>query len=192
LVIADVHADIRVPGLEHRVAQVAGLEVELLPEPGAAVRNVVLSIFAEVRAVGVDHRGGVVVHARGLLFVQRNHDHHLMGLGQRLHQLRGRPIRNALRGVIPPRRLLGAEIRACEDFLHAEDLHTGGARAFDQLDVLRRIRLADDLERFICAAGVRGLDQSDFDVAWHWILGQGKRSGNVSETPRLRPQCGAS
>src|SRR4029453_15564571 len=59
-VVADVHADGRVARLEDGVAQVAGLEVELLPERGQAMRDVVLPVFADVAAVGVEDGGGVV------------------------------------------------------------------------------------------------------------------------------------
>ena len=62
-VVADVDADLRVARLEDRIAEVAGLEVVLLPEAGRDLRDVVLPVLAEVGAVGVDDRGGVVVHA---------------------------------------------------------------------------------------------------------------------------------
>src|SRR5689334_11988918 len=39
------YADIGVPGLEHGVAEVAGAEVELLPESRRAVRDVVLAVL---------------------------------------------------------------------------------------------------------------------------------------------------
>src|SRR5262249_19734239 len=44
-IIADIDADPGIPGLEHRVAEVAGPEVELLPEP-FDLRDVRLAIFA--------------------------------------------------------------------------------------------------------------------------------------------------
>src|SRR5438046_1217686 len=59
-VVADVDADLGVRRLENGVAEVAGAEVELLPETGSDVRDVVLAVLAEVLAVGVDHGGGVV------------------------------------------------------------------------------------------------------------------------------------
>src|SRR6266849_10242694 len=60
-VVADVHADAGVASLEYGVAGVSGREVKLFPKAGVTVRNVVLAIFAEVAAVGVDHGGGVEV-----------------------------------------------------------------------------------------------------------------------------------
>src|SRR5690242_21087315 len=64
-VIADVYANLRVPRLEHRIAEVARPKVELLPESRRAVRDVILPVFAEIRTVGVDDRRGVVIHASG-------------------------------------------------------------------------------------------------------------------------------
>src|SRR5690349_11006954 len=81
-VVADVRADRRVAGLEHRVAEVARLEEVLLPEP-AGLRDVGLAVLAEVRAVGIDDRGGVVVDAGLLALVDRDDHHHLVLRGER-------------------------------------------------------------------------------------------------------------
>src|SRR4030095_16470356 len=51
-VVTDVDADRRVPRLEDRVSEVARLEKILLPEAGR-VRDVVLAVLAEIRAVVV-------------------------------------------------------------------------------------------------------------------------------------------
>ena len=51
-VVADVDADLGEAEVEDRVAEVAGPEVELLPEAGRDVRDVGLAVLAEVRAVG--------------------------------------------------------------------------------------------------------------------------------------------
>ena len=83
-VVADVDADLGEGGLEHRVAEVAGPEVELLPEARLAVGDVGLAVLAEVLAVGVDHGRGVVVDAGLLLLVDGHHDHHLVLLRQLL------------------------------------------------------------------------------------------------------------
>ena len=60
--VADVDPVPAGGGVEHRVAEVAGPEVELLPETGD-LRDVVLAVLAEVTAVGVDDGRGVVVDA---------------------------------------------------------------------------------------------------------------------------------
>src|SRR3954451_13249726 len=86
--VADVHADLADRSVEHRVAEVAGPEVELLPE-ALDLRDVVLAVLAEVGAVRVDHRGRVVVDARLLLLVHRHDQHHVVLVGQLAHQLRG-------------------------------------------------------------------------------------------------------
>jgi hypothetical protein len=78
------------------------------------VRDVVLAVFAQIFAVGVDDRGGVEVEAGHLLFVDRDHDHHAVFGGDLLHQLRGGSVGNALGQVVPADVLLGAEIRTVE------------------------------------------------------------------------------
>ena len=70
-VVADVHADLAGRGVEDGVAEVARAKIELLPEAGPDVRDVVLAVFAEVRAVGIDDGGGVVVDAGDFFFVDR-------------------------------------------------------------------------------------------------------------------------
>src|SRR5439155_1522100 len=95
-VVADVHADLPHGGVEDRVAEVAGAEVELLPE-AVDVRDVRLAVLAEVLAVGVDDRGGVVVDAGLILFIHRDDQHHPVLPGQLLHELRRRTLGNLFR-----------------------------------------------------------------------------------------------
>src|ERR1043166_2254511 len=166
-VITDVHAYISILCFTNWIAEVAGLEVEFLPEAGRRMRDMVLAVLAEVGAVGVDDGGGVVVDAGRLLFVQRHDDDHAVLLGQLLHELRRRSVGNLLRRFVPPRRLLGAEVRSGEDLLHAEELDAFLPGLLDQLDVLRDVGLADRVELLVGGAGVRGLNQSGFDDARH-------------------------
>jgi len=168
-VVADVDADLGVGGVEHRIAQVAGPEVELLEKPRQAVRNVMLAILAQIAAVGIDYRSGVVVDAGGLFLVDRHHDHHPVPARQLLHQLDGGAVGNALGGLVPARILLGAKIRAGEDFLHAQNLHALGGGLFDQRQGLVDVGFADDGDRFIRRTGHRGLDQSALDDSRHGV-----------------------
>ena len=62
-VVADVDADLGEAEIEDGIAEVAGPEIELLPEARRDVRDVGLAILAEVGAVVVDDGGGVVVDA---------------------------------------------------------------------------------------------------------------------------------
>ncbi|HEY0871357.1 MAG TPA: hypothetical protein VGD55_13230 [Acidothermaceae bacterium] len=55
-VVTDVDADLPDRGVEDRKAEIAGPEVELLPE-AVDVREVVLAVLAEVFAVGVEDLG---------------------------------------------------------------------------------------------------------------------------------------
>ena len=122
-VVADVDADLADRGLEHRVAEVAGPEVELLPE-ALDVRDVGLAVLAQVRPVGVDDRGGVVVDARGLLvlLVHRGDDDHAGLLGEVLHPLRGRTVGDELGVAVVLGVLDLAEIRSVEQLLEQDEL----------------------------------------------------------------------
>src|SRR5439155_6896343 len=119
-VITDIDADRGVARLEDGIAEIAGLEEKLLPEAGR-MRDVVFPVLAEVTAVGVDHRRGVVVDTRHLALVDRHDHHHLVLLGELLHAL-DRRTWNRLGDVAPLGVLTGTEVWAVEDFLQAEDL----------------------------------------------------------------------
>src|SRR5205814_8525845 len=71
-VITDVNADARIRRIKRWKAQIAGLEIKFFPEAWVDVRNVMFSIFAEILPIGVNHRGGVVVDAGDLFFVDGN------------------------------------------------------------------------------------------------------------------------
>src|SRR6516165_8668019 len=140
-VIADDQADPAHRGLPYRVAEVARLEVELLPEAGPDVRDVGLAVLAEDRAVALDHAGGVVVDAGLLLLVPRDDQHDAVLAGHLAHPADGRPVLG-LRRVVPLRVLLGAEVRAVEDLLEAHYLRALARCVRDHLDVLvDRLRL---------------------------------------------------
>ena len=110
-VVADVHADLADRGVEDRVPAVAGTEVELLPE-ALRLRDVLLAELAEVRAVGVDHGGGVVVHPGLLVLVHRQHHHHAELLGDAAEPLRRRAVGDQLGVAVVLGVLHLAEVRA--------------------------------------------------------------------------------
>src|SRR3954452_20802363 len=166
-VVADVDADLRVGRLENGVAEVAGAEVELLPETGSNVRDVILAVLAEVGAVGVDDGGGVVVNAGFFFLVQRHDDDHAVLFRVLLHQLRGRTVGDFLDRVVPARALLGAEIRAGENLLHAQHLNARGAGLVDVLERALGLRLANGVERFARVASKGRLDQTTSDDSGH-------------------------
>jgi hypothetical protein len=168
-VVADVHADARVAGLEGGVAQVARLEEELLPE-AVGVRDVVLAVLAQEGAVRVNHRRGVVVHARHLALVDGDDHGHLVLLrvdGQPLHGGAG----HLLGDVMPLRVLRGTEVGAVEDLLQAENLDTALARLLDEGQVLVEHRLPDDGDGGVRVIdGVGALDETADDLARHETL----------------------
>ena len=156
--VADVHADLAHRGVEHRVAEVARPEVELLPEP-LDLRDVVLAVLAQVAAVGVDHRRGVVVDAGLLLLVYRHDEHDAVLPGQVLHELGRRAVRDRLGIGVVVRVLDLAEVRPVEQLLQAHHLRPGRRRGLDVID-----RRAD--HRFLVARPAL-LDQSGPDNFGH-------------------------
>src|SRR5687767_12528152 len=121
-VVADVDADRADGGLEHRIAEVPRLEVELLPEARRAVGDVVLAVLPEAAPVGVEHGGGVVVDAGHVLLVDRQHQHDGVLPGQVRELPTRRPARHLLHELIPGFVLTGAEVGAVEQLLEADDL----------------------------------------------------------------------
>src|SRR3954447_7991935 len=153
-VIANVNADLSRGGIEDRISEVAWPEIELFPEPWSHVRDVVLAVLAEVLAVGVDHRGRVVVDAGDLLFINRHHHHHAVPLRDRLHGLDSGAVRNPLDHVVPARLLLGAKVRTVEQFLEAQPLYAPASGFIDQRQMLVEHPLLDvvgrPFERDVC------------------------------------------
>src|SRR5688500_5306337 len=166
-VVADVDSDIRVLRLEYGISEVAWLEVEFFPETRSDMRDVILPVFPEVRPVGVNHRGGIVVHTGGFFFIDGNDDHHVVALRHFLHQLHRRAIWNFFYRVVPPGTLLGAEVRPGEDLLHADNLHALAPRLVEQLQVLLDIRFADFLQRLVGRARVGRLNQAGLHYTRH-------------------------
>src|SRR5215469_2691360 len=119
--VADVDADPADRGVEHRVAEVAGAEVVLLPEP-LHLRNVVLAVLAEEGAVGVDDRGGVVQDAFLFLLIDGHDQDHVVLAGHVAHEPHGRAVRDRLGPGVPLGLLYLAEVGAVEEFLQAGDL----------------------------------------------------------------------
>src|SRR5579859_5173785 len=122
-VVTDVDADARVARRENRIARVAGREVELFPKAGVAVRDVVLAVFSEVAAVGVDDGGGIVIKPGHFDFVNGHDQDHLMLFGELLHARDGGATGDALGQFVPARLLLRAEIWTIKELLQTEDLH---------------------------------------------------------------------
>ena len=145
-VVADVDADPADGGVEHRPAEVARAEVVLLPE-ALDLRDVVLAVLAEVGAVGVDDRRGVVVEAGLLDLVDRHHEHHAGLRGQRLHALHGGAVGHRLGPAVVLGVLHLAEVGAVEHLLEAHDLGAlgGGVAGVLLVGVDHRLLVAGPL-----------------------------------------------
>src|SRR5258706_1574774 len=167
-VVANVNAYARVSRLKHWVTGVARREIKFLPKARMAVRDVVLAIFSQVAAVGVDHRRGVVVDAGHFHFIDRHDKHHLVLFRQLLHARDGRPVWHALSQFIPARLLLGAEVRTVEEFLEAEDLDLLLGGVGDQALVLGDHFFLDVTERhFLRGPFAVNLNQTATHIASH-------------------------
>src|SRR2546425_6667338 len=149
-VVADVDADLADGGLEDGVPEVAWPEVELLPE-AVHVRDVGLAVLAEVAAVRVDDRGGVVVDAGLVLLVHRHDEHHAVLARELLHELRGGTVRDLLRVAVVLAVLHLAEVRPVEELLKAHHLRPLLGRVGDVGGVL--------LDHGVLVARPRALDE---------------------------------
>src|SRR3954470_10689007 len=157
-VVADVDTDLPDLGVEDRPAEVAGSEVELLPE-SRYLGDVVLAVLAEVRAVRVEHGGGVVEDAGLLLLVHRQDEDDALFLGQRLESLDDGAVRNLL-GVLVERLVLDlAEVRPVEQLLEAQDLSTLRGRVPGRLLVY--------LDHRLLVARPRGLEEGGTNHSAH-------------------------
>jgi hypothetical protein len=63
--------------------------------------------------------------------------------------------------------LLGAEVRRCENFLHAENLHTLTRGVFDKPQVLLDVGALDLFDGRVGGRGVCGLNESAFNSSRH-------------------------
>src|SRR5215470_3418005 len=162
--VTDVDADPADRGVEHRVAEVAGTEIVLLPEP-LHLGNVVLAVLAEEGAVGVDHRGGVVEDTFLFLLVDGHDQDHVVFAGHVAHEPHGRPVRHRLGPGVPLGLLHLAEVRAVEEFLKA-----GDARALRSCLPHRRHGV---LHHRVLVAGPLLLDQGGtYDIGHAGLLSQ--------------------
>src|SRR5437773_4611779 len=166
-VIANINTNTRKRRVERRITKVAGLEIELLPEAGVDVRNVVLAILAEIGPVSIDYGSGVVVDAGNLFFVDWDDDYHAVLLRRFLHQLDGRPVGNFFDGFVPAHLLLSAKVRRRKYFLHAQDLHALFGRVFDHRQMLFNVQALDLFNGRVSRPGVLRLNQSAFNYSWH-------------------------
>src|ERR1017187_7456909 len=166
-VVTDVDADARHAHVEHRIAQVARPEIELLPKAGRHVRNMRLAIFAEIAAFGRNHRGGVVVHALQLAFVYRDNQGDVVLAGDVLHEAHRGAVRHGLGEIVPSHLLLGAEIRTVEQLLEAHDSRAGVGGLPDIAQMLVDHGPLDLWQRQI-RRGIRvRLDERTADETWH-------------------------
>ena len=166
-VVTDVNANPGILRFKDRITQIARGKVELFPEARMAVRDVVLSVFSKIAAIGVDHRRSVEIQSRHLLFINRNYDHHAMFGRDFLHQLSCGTIRHALGKLIPTRVLFRAKVRTIKEFLQTQDLCPLFRRLINQLQMLVDHRLFDLRQRVLGAEFVFGLDQAAADNPGH-------------------------
>ena len=120
-VVTNVHADAGVTRLKDGITGVSGREVKFFPKTGMAMRYVVLAVFAQIAAVSVDDRGGVVINAGHFHFVDWHDKRHLIFFRKFLHERDGGAFGDALGELVPASFLFGAKIRTIKKLLEAED-----------------------------------------------------------------------
>jgi hypothetical protein len=170
-VVADIDAHTGVARLEDGIAGVAGHEIKLFPKAGVAMRDVVLAVFAEISAVGIDYGGGVEVDARHFDFIDGNDEDHLMFLCKLLHVRDGGAVGDGLGEFVPAGLLLGAKIGAVEKLLQAEDLDFFLGGGGDEVVMLGHHFLFDLSEGiFFGRPFTAGLDKAAADNTGHEYL----------------------
>jgi len=157
-VVADVDADFGEAEVEDGEAEVAGAEVEFFPEAGRDVRDVALAVLAEVGAVVMDDGGGVVIDALLGALVDGHDEGDAMLAGDVAQEGDCGAVGDGFGGIVPADVLLGAEVGAGEDLLHADDLRAGLGGLADVSEVLFDHALADFVERSFGSGHVGGLD----------------------------------
>ena len=144
-VVANVDAEFEVSGVKNRVTEVAWFEEKLLVKAGINLRYVRLAILAEIAAIRINYRGGVVIDAGHIFFINRYNNDHVVLLRIFLHQSGRVAIRNTLGRAVPFAVLARAEICLGKYFLKAQNLHTLLAGIVD----IRRMRLEHDIPDLI-------------------------------------------
>ena len=122
-VVTDVHANFADCSIKNWVATIARLEIELLPET-LGLRNVLLAVLTEVLAIGINHRGSVVVHTSLGDFVHRQHHDHACFFSDALETLSRRAIGDVLGIAVVLDILHLTKVRAVKEFLETDDLGT--------------------------------------------------------------------
>src|SRR5207237_2685496 len=145
----------------------AGREIKLFPEPGMAVRNMVLAIFAQVGAIGVEHRSSVEVKPRHLLLVDGDDHNHAMLSSKLLHLANDGTIGNGLGEFVPAGVLFGTKIWPVEQLLQAENLDFLLCGLRDQFDVLFEHGTLYLVERMRRIEHIARLDETTADDSSH-------------------------
>src|SRR6266849_7634020 len=169
-VVADVHSNLGVLCIEDSVVGISRREIELLPEARRHLWNVVLAIFTEILAIGINDSRRVVVEAGHLHFIYRDDHHHVVFRCNLLHQLDRRAVRYTLSQSVPACILLGTEIWTIKDFLQTKDLNLLPGCLINQLQVLVEHGLLDFFERILRTKRIAGLDQPTADGSGHLHL----------------------
>ena len=169
-VIANVHTQPSIFCFKHRISQVAGREIKLLPKSGMAVRDVVLAVFPKIVTIRVYHRCRIEIDSRHLLLVHRNHNHHAVFGRDFLHQLCCGAFRHALGELIPARVLFCAKIGTVEKLLQTKNLCLLLRSLLDQLHVLLDHGFLDLWQGMVGAELVTGLNQATADNSGHTDL----------------------
>ncbi|SKV55501.1 Uncharacterised protein [Mycobacteroides abscessus subsp. massiliense] len=174
-VVTDVDTDLSHRGVEHRVPEISGPKVELLPK-SIKVRNVMLAVFSQVGAVGVDDRRGVVENSRTLLLVHREHHDHA---GERREPL-GDRTGHRLGVFVVLLVLHDPEVGAVEELLEADHLGATGRRFGDKTLMLGQ-------HRFLVASPSRLRQCGSDHRHWQTLCAPRPARAPIRTTPARTP-----
>ena len=164
-VVADIDADPSKRRVKTRITKIAGAKIELLPETRIDMRDMRLSIFAKVFAIGVDYRRGVVINAGLLFLVDRNDNTIPCCFATSCISLTVGP--SGIRSTASYHRvcLLGTKIRHREYLLKTKHLHALPSSVLDHLHLMIDICLTDLRYRSVRRCDIMRLNQSAFDYS---------------------------
>jgi len=137
LIPANLNSDASVFRVEVWKTEIAGSEIKLFVVQ-RIIGNMHFAIFAEERAIGIEHGAAVVINTGGAPLEKRNDQSNVTffgGFGERLGSWTGDGF-----GEIEKRGVFrAAEILTPKQFVHADDLRAAFARLADFVDGAREI-----------------------------------------------------
>ena len=129
------------------------------------MRNMDLAELAEIAAVRIHHRCGVVIDAGAGLLIDWHHERHAEPARFFAHGPDGGAVRHPLGGAVPLAVLFGGDVGQVEDFLEPQQLDSLPRRLLHERAMRGNHLLADPLGRLGCGIALEAhLDEPAFHL----------------------------